>query len=140
MAESYLLVTAGARLVGLPVSQLEGVVEPGPVMPVPSAEPALRGVGSVRGGTLPVVSLRTLLGEPRSGDAPADVMVIVAAGGVRLGLEVDAADIVLRGEPMPAAGDGSTPWARTVMRHEGALVPLLDLGVLGARLTETGRA
>ena len=139
MAESYLLVTAGARLVGLPVSQLEGVVEPGPVMPVPSAEPALRGVGSVRGGTLPVVSLRALLGEPGTGDAPADVMVIVAAGGVRMGLEVDAADIVLRGEPMPAAGD-ATPWARNVMRHEGALVPLLDLGALGARLTEPGRA
>jgi len=26
------------------------------------------------------------------------------------------------------------------MRHEGTLVPLLDLGALGARMTETGRA
>ena len=140
MAEAYLLVTAGRRLVGLPVSQLEGVAEPGAVMPVPTSEPALRGVGAVRGTTLPIVCLRTLLGEPGAVGAPAEVMVIVAAGGVRLGLEVDAADIVLRGEPMPAPGDGSMPWARAVMRHEGALVPLLDLGALGARMTETGRA
>jgi chemotaxis signal transduction protein len=139
MAEAYLLVTAGERLVGLPVSQLEGVAEPGSVMPVPTTEPALRGVGAVRGSTLPIVSLRALLGESAAG-APAEVMVIVAAGGVRLGLEVDAADIVLRGEPMPTPGDASMPWARAVMRHEGALVPLLDLGALGARMTETGRA
>ena len=140
MAEAYLLVTARGHLVGLPVSQLEGVAEPGPVTPVPSAEPALRGVGAVRGGTLPIVSLGALLEGSGADATPAQVMVIVAAGGVRLGLEVDAADIVLRGEAMPAPRDGSMPWARSVMRHEGALVPLLDLGALGARMTETGRA
>ncbi len=140
MAEAYLLVMAGGRTVGLPVAQLEGVAEPGPVTPVPTAEPALRGIGAVRGGTLPIVSLRALLDGSGLAGPPGEVMVIVAAGGVRLGLEVDAADIVLRGDPMPAAGGGPTPWARSVMRHEGALVPLLDLAALGARMTETGRA
>ena len=139
MAEAFLLVVAGGRRVALPVAQLEGVAEPGPVTPVPSAEPALRGIGTVRGGTLPIVNLDALLRGRAAGTAP-EAMVIVSAGGVRLGLEVDAADIVLRGEPMPAPGDGTLPWARAVIRHEGALVPLLDLGALGARMTETGRA
>lgn len=139
MAEAYLLVVAGGRMVALPVAQLEGVAEPGPVTPVPSAEPALRGVGAVRNGTLPIVNLDALLRGGSAGTPP-EAMVIVSAGGVRLGLEVDAADIVLHGEPLPAPGDGSLPWARAVIRHEGALVPLLDLGALGARMTDTGRA
>jgi chemotaxis signal transduction protein len=140
VAEAYLLVSAGGRQVGLPVVQLEGVADPGLVTAVPSGEPSLRGISTVRGVTLPVVSLRALLDGTGVGEAPAEVAVIVSVGGIRLCLEVDAVDIVFRGEPMPAVGEGSTPWARSVTRHEGKLVPLLDLGALGARLTETGRA
>lgn len=140
MAEAFLLVEAGGRLVGLPVAQLEAVTDPGPLLRVPSTEPAMRGVGTLRGGTLPVVDLRALLEGSVPGAARGELAVIVLAGGVRLGLEVDSADVVFRGDPLPVPGDATMPWARAVMRHEGALVPLLDLGALGARLSETGQA
>ena len=140
MAEAYLLVAAGGRQVGLPVAQLEAVTDTVAFVPVPSTEPALRGVGTLRGGTLPIVDLQALLAGSSPGAVRGELAVIVLAGGVRLCLEVDAADVVLGGEPMPVPRDASMPWARAVMRHEGVLVPLLDLGALGARLTETGQA
>lgn len=129
---------------GLPVAQLEAVTHLGEVMAVPSTEPALRGVALLRGVTMPVVELAALLAERDGHEAtpsvPGAVAVIVAVAGARLCIEVDEADTVVRAEPMPVPADASMPWARAVIRHEGLLVPLLDLGALAARLTETGRA
>ena len=86
------------------------------------------------------MDLQALLAGSAAGPVRGELAVIVRAGGVRLCLEVDAADVVLRGDPMPVPRDAAMPWARAVMRYEGVLVPLLDLGALGARLTETGQA
>lgn len=139
MAEPVLVVRAGGRWVGLPIAQLEAVIEPGELLAVPSAEPAVTGVATLRGTTLPVVSLAALL-DDGAAVARGEVGIIISAAGIRLCLEVDEADVVLRGEPLPMPRDGAMPWAHSVIRHDGALLPLLDLGALAARLTETGRA
>lgn len=135
---AFLLVRAGGRLVGLPVEHVVAVAEAGPAHPVPSFQPALRGVANVRGEMMPVLHLGSLLaGEP----CPAEigqVAIVIAVGGIRLCLEVEEADVIVRDVALPLPPSSSLPWARAVVRRPEGLVPLLDLGALGARLAETG--
>ncbi|HEU5048714.1 MAG TPA: chemotaxis protein CheW [Gemmatimonadales bacterium] len=138
MSEAFLLVAAGGRRVGLPVTQLEAVMDSTGVLRVPAAEPALAGVAAVRGATLPVMNLSALLGV--AGEGPAEVFVLVEVGGARLCLAVEGAETLLRGEPMPLPPDSTLSWARAVLRDGDALVPLLDLEALAERLADTGRA
>ena len=140
MSDAFLVVTAAGRSVGLPVGQLEAVTDPGNVAPVPTTEPALRGVATVRGMLLPVVSLAALLEPDAPNLEPTGAAVVVEAGGRRICLEVDAADIVVRGEPRALPSEDAVPWSRAVLEHEGDWIPLLDLDVLGARLSERGKA
>ena len=138
MSEAFLLVSAGGTRVALGVAQLEAVTEGGDVVPVPVAEPAMAGVTTVRGETVPVISLARLLGV--SAEAPADAFVLVCAGGVRLCIAVESAETLARGDVMPLPPDGAMPWARAVLRDGDSLVPLLDLEALAERLAATGRA
>jgi len=138
VSESFLLVRSGTRRVGLAVAQLVAVAESGATSAVPASEPALAGVGTIRGETLPVIRLGALLsGDP---GPRGDVAVLVRVSGVGICIEVDEAVTVVRAVAMPLPEDSSTAWARGVIRHEGAYVPILDIGALGARLFETGRA
>ena len=59
--EGWLLVRAAGRRVGLALSQVIEVVDLGPVYPVPSTEPAVRGVTASRGRLVPLVHLGALL-------------------------------------------------------------------------------
>ena len=139
MSDAFLLVTAGRARVGLPVAQLEAVTDAGDIVSIPAAEPAMIGVTTVRGATLPVISLARLLG---GGESPAatDTFVLVNAGGMRICLAVDDAETLSRGVPMPLPPDGAMPWARAVLRDGNGFVPLLDLEALAERLAATGRA
>ena len=123
---------------GLAVAQLVAVAESGETVAVPTSEPALAGVGTIRGETLPVIRLGALLGGnvARRGE----VAVLVRVDGVGICIEVEDAETVVEAVVMPLPEDAATAWARGVIRHEGGYVPILDLGALGARLFETGRA
>lgn len=138
MSETFLLVAAAGTRVALSVSQLEAVTAAGDVVPVPVAEPAMAGVTTVRGETLPVISLARLLGANESQEAAA--FVLVRAGGIRLCIAVEEAETLSRGVVMPLPPDGAMPWARAVLRDGAAFVPLLDLEALAERLAATGRA
>ncbi len=138
MSESFLLVSAGGLRVALGVAQLEAVAEAREVVPVPVAEPAMSGVTTLRGETVPVIALDRLLGVLAGRDA--DVFVLVRAGGVRLCIAVEEAETLARGDVMPLPSDGAMPWARAVLRDGDSLVPLLDLEALAERLAATGRA
>jgi chemotaxis signal transduction protein len=138
MSDAFLLVTAGGCRVALPVAQLEAVTDAGEIAALPVAEPSMVGVTTVRGETLPVISLARLLGAvalPESG-----AFVLVNAGGARICLVVEQAETLSRGDVMPLPADGAMPWARAVLRDGEALVPLLDLEALAERLAATGRA
>lgn len=140
MTESFLLVRAGGRNFGLPVGVLEAVADAGSIAPVPARETSLVGVATFRGEMLPVLSLARLL-APAGAELPAVEMpmaVVLNANGQRLCLEVDHADLVIEGEPMTVPADRAVPWSRSVLRHDEKLVPLLDLSLLGARLSEEG--
>jgi len=135
-ASSYLLVRAGGRRVGLALAQVIEVLDPGVAHPVPSVEPAVRGVAQVRGRVLPVIHLGALLDGLPCPPHRGDTAVLVDVEGRRLCLEVDEAEIVSREFGLPVPPETAIPWAHAVARHPEGLVPLLDLTALGTRMSE----
>jgi chemotaxis signal transduction protein len=140
-AEGWLLVRAGGRKVGLSLEQVIEVLDLGPVYPVPSTEPAVRGVTRSRGRIVPLVHLASLLGQrtgaTAGGTAGGGVAVMVRLAGQHVCLEVDEADEVLRQPGLPVPPDVSLPLAVAVARLGDGIVPLLDLTAVGARISET---
>jgi chemotaxis signal transduction protein len=136
-AEGWLLVRAGGRRVGLALDQVVEVIDLGPIYPVPSTEPAVRGVTSCRGRIVPLVHLASLLDGDRRAESSGGTAVMVRLGELRLCLEVDDAEEVLHGPGLPIPQDLSMPFAVAVARHADGIVPLLDLSAVGTRLSET---
>jgi chemotaxis signal transduction protein len=136
-AEGWLLVRAGGRRVGLALNQVIEVVGLGPVYPVPSTEPAVRGVTSCRGRIVPLIHLASLLDGRRVADSAGGTAVMLQLGGRRVCLEVDDAEEVLREPGLPVPPDVSLPFAVAVARQADGIVPLLDLTAVGARISET---
>jgi chemotaxis signal transduction protein len=136
MAGGFLLVRAGARRVGLQLSQVIEVTQLGPVYPVPSVEPAVRGVVAVQGRMVPVVHLGALLEGSPCPVKTEDLAVVVMLDDRRLCLEIEEAEILVRQPALPVPPGETLPWAIGVAKHEDGLVPLLDLSALGSRLME----
>jgi chemotaxis signal transduction protein len=133
-AEGWLLVRAGERRVGLMLDQVVEVLDLGPVHPVPSLDPAVRGVTSSRGRIVPLVHLATLLGGTGGQGGTA---VLVSLDTRRVCVEVDDAEEVLREPGLPVPPDVSLPFAVAVARRPDGIVPLLDLTAVGTRIAET---
>jgi chemotaxis signal transduction protein len=119
--------------VGLSLAQVVEVLDLGPVHPVPSTDPAVRGVTTSRGRVVPLVHLATLLGATGGEGGTA---VLVRLDGRRICLEVDDAEDVLREPGLPVPSDVSLPFAVAVARRPDGLVPLLDLTAVGTRIAE----
>lgn len=136
-AGGWLLVRAGARRVGLALEQVIEVLDLGPVHPVPSTDPAVRGVTTSRGRVVPLVHLATLLGGAGGAGGEGGTAVLVLVEGRRLCLEVDEAEEVLRETGLRVPSEVSLPFAVAVARRPDGLVPLLDLTPLGDRIAET---
>lgn len=138
---AVLLARAGSRRVALPLEHLVEVIDPGPAVPVPAREPALRGLASLRGRLIPLVHLGALLDGGACPATVGDAAVVIAVRGRALGLEVEAVEEVTHGDvvPVPAGGE-ALPWALGVVRAPGGLVPILDVAAVGSRLLEGGSA
>jgi chemotaxis signal transduction protein len=132
----HLLVRAAGRLVGLPLTRVVEVLDPGPTFPVPAVEPAVRGVGLVRGRIVPIVHLGALLAGDSCPVERSDTAVLVDVDGRHLCFEVEAAETVLRATGLAVPVGVGLPWAAAVARTDEGLVPLLDLGQLGGRIME----
>jgi chemotaxis signal transduction protein len=135
--EGWLLVRAGGRRVGLALDQVVEVLDLGPVYPVPSTEPAVRGVTTSRGRIVPLVHLASLLEGRTESTSAGGTAVMVRLAGRRMCIEVDDAEEVLREPGLPVPPDVSLPFAVAVARQADGIVPLLDLTALGARISET---
>jgi chemotaxis signal transduction protein len=132
----FLLVRAGGRRVGLQLAQVLEVIQLGGVHRVPVMERAVRGVVAVRGRMVPLVHLGSLLEGVAYAVNPGNVGVLVTVDGRRVCLEIEEAEVIVREAPMPVPPGETLPWAVGVARHEGGLVPLLDLSALSSRLME----
>jgi chemotaxis signal transduction protein len=136
--QGYLLVRAGNRRIGLQLSQVVEVTQLGTVHPVPSLEPALRGVVALQGRMVPVVNLGALLEGSACPERTEALAVVVMLDDRRLCLEIEEAEILVRQPALPVPPGETLPWAIGVARHEDGLVPLIDLSALGSRLMEAG--
>ena len=132
----FLLVRVGNRRVGLQLSQVVEGTQLGPGHPVPSVEPAVRGVVAVQGRRVPVVHIGAWLeGSPCPAQTE-NLAVVVMLDDRRLCLEIDEAEIIVRQPALPVPPGETLPWAVGVTRYGDGLVPLLDLSALGSRLME----
>jgi purine-binding chemotaxis protein CheW len=132
----YLVVRAGGGQYGLPLADVREVLEVHEVVAVPGAHPAVRGVSPVHGRLIPRVDLGALLAgkAPQGGGAMAPTIVVVQGGERTVAFEVDEVDLAMQDDvlPLPATWEG--PGAASAARHGDALIPLLEVGVLLARL------
>lgn len=132
----FLLVRIGGRRVGLELAQVLEVTQVASVHPVPSREPAVRGVAHVHGRIVPVVHLGALLDTVACPARAGDLVVMVMVDGRRVCLEIDEAEVVVREPALPVPPGSVLPWAIGVARHPDGLVPLLDLTALSSRFME----
>lgn len=136
----FLLVRTGDRRVGLELAHVVEVVQLGPVHPVPSREPAVRGVTELHGRIVPVLHLGALLDAADCPTPAGGLVVVVSMGGRRVCLEIDDAELVVREPALPVPPGSTLPWAIGVAQHSSGLVPLLDLTALGSRFMEASSA
>lgn len=136
----FLLVRTGGRRVGLQLAHVIEVIHIGAVHPVPSREPAVRGVTPVHGRIIPVLHLGALLDLVECPATVGDLVVVVAIDGRRVALEIDDAEVIVHEPALPVPPGASFPWAIGVARHADGLVPLLDLTALSSRFMEASSA
>jgi purine-binding chemotaxis protein CheW len=132
-SRGFLLVRLGSRRLGLPVDRVIAVESLGAVHPVPAAEPACRGVTTMRGRILPVLSLAALIGAAEA-DA-GGTAILLQVGARNMVVEVDDAEAIIQGTPLPLPPGETLPWASGVVRLPEGLIPLVDLDAVGERLT-----
>jgi chemotaxis signal transduction protein len=140
MSGSWLLVRTGARRIGLALTDVIEVLDAGPVYPVPSQEPSVRGVTTARNGIVPLVHLGALLGGTACPERRGETTILIRVDGRHLCLEVDDAEEVLSAPGLPVPPGSTLPFAAAVARLPEGLVPLLDLTALVARISETTSA
>ncbi len=130
----YLLVRADGRQYGLPIEEVVEVVDRAASEPVPGGQRAVRGVVKVRGQMLPVVHLGALLNDRTPPDEETGTMVVTRFSDRRVAFEVDDADAVVRDLPIPVPHGSELPLASGLAHYHDALVPILDVELLGERL------
>ena len=131
----YLLVRANGKQYGLPIEEVVEVVDRAASEPVPGGQRAGRGVVKVRGQMLPVVHLGALLNDRTPPEEETGTMVVTRfSDNKRVAFEVDDADAVVRDVPIPVPPGTELPWASGLARYREALIPILDVKLLGDRL------
>ncbi|HEX7337074.1 MAG TPA: chemotaxis protein CheW [Gemmatimonadales bacterium] len=136
----FLLVRIGGRRVGLELAHVIEVTQVGAIHPVPTLEPAVRGVAALHGRLVPVIHLGAWLDGGGCPPIAGDLVAVVIVDGRRVCLEIDDAEAVLREPALPVPPGSTLPWAVGVARHPEGLVPLLDLAALGSHFREAASA
>ncbi|MEO8031067.1 MAG: chemotaxis protein CheW [Gemmatimonadota bacterium] len=134
----FLLATAGGRSVGIRLADVIEVADLGAVHQVPGTEPSLRGVTWARGTLMPVFHLGALLSGGPHPAHQSELALVAELNGSPICFEVDAVDVMTRGELLPVPSGETLPWASAVVRRDDGLVPILNLNALRDRLAEAG--
>ncbi len=142
----FLVVRAGRERYGLPLEAVREVVDAAPSGPVPAVLPAVRGVMPLRERFFTLVHLGALVAGGAPPAQPSDTVVIADVGAARVAFEVDdveavveeGATLVSEAAGTAAAAGANGPVVAGVWRVGGGgeLVSVLDLSVLGGRLSE----
>ncbi|MDQ3557099.1 MAG: chemotaxis protein CheW [Gemmatimonadota bacterium] len=124
----------GGERFALALDQVEEVLTPRRVHPLPDPHPPLAGIVPLRGEMLPVLDVAPLLGLPPRPHADGDV-IAVGWGAARVGVIVDGVPDALSipaGALRPPLAAGAAPpaWLLGVARIGDELVTLLDVQAL----------
>ena len=135
--------TAGRDIAIASSELVEAVDMPEQLMPMPEASALMAGMFLLRGRLIPVLDLQRLMAPAAGGGAgpsgvpaPAPVrrqVAVVAQGGKRLGIGVDAIAGVLRVAPSAVTGLGGTQgglFDRWVVQDDGRALPVLQVSAL----------
>jgi purine-binding chemotaxis protein CheW len=141
--QTVLLVRAGARLCGLPVSSVGETLRPLPLSSIAGAPPFVLGVAVVRGEPTPVVDLGAFVGG--SGGGPATRWVTVRAGAAHAALAVAevlgvAALDPRDGRSVPLLGDGCAGAIASLRARDPDLLVVLDAARVVADAASAARA
>jgi purine-binding chemotaxis protein CheW len=132
--KGFLLVRSNGRGYGLPLEDVIEVADDLKWTPMPETRPSVRGVVTVRGTMMPLVSLNALLREEPLAEETGRTAVVASRDGRTVALEVDDAEEVIRDSGLPVPPGRNMPWALGIAEKEDELVPIVDLRVLGWRL------
>lgn len=130
----YLRVRVGRSWYGLGVQQVLEVLDEFEIFPAPGVHPAVLGTMSIRRRMVPVVRLGSLITEGRVGEDQGEAAILARCRGSLIAFEVDDAEELVLDEPLPVPDAWQLPWAAGVVKHEGDLIPVIDLEILTERL------
>ena len=139
---TYVTFTVAGQLFGIPVLQVQDILVPGHIAPVPLAPPEVRGAINLRGRIVTVIDMRVRLGlsESQSGDGRGMGVTVENGRDLYTLLVDDVGDVIelpahLR-EPNPSTLDRLwLEFADGVFALEGRLMVVLDI----ARLLHIGQ-
>jgi purine-binding chemotaxis protein CheW len=129
-AEAFVTFTIAGQLFGVPVTQVQDILTPDAVAPVPGGPAEVRGLINLRGRIVTVIDMRTRLALPPADEDSTGMCVTVESGGEPYTLFVDSVGDVIKlsralREANPATLD-------TVWRDVADAVYRTDQGLLVA--------
>lgn len=80
----FVTFTVAGQLFGIPVMQVQDILVPGRIAPVPLAPPEVRGAINLRGRIVTVIDMHRRLGLPDGSGAPSDAMGVTVECGREL--------------------------------------------------------
>jgi purine-binding chemotaxis protein CheW len=93
--EAFVTFTVAGQLFGVPVTQVQDILTPDAVAPVPGGPPEVRGLINLRGRIVTVIDMRTRLQLP-PGNEKTGMCVTVESGGEPYTLFVDSIGDVIK--------------------------------------------
>jgi purine-binding chemotaxis protein CheW len=134
MSSMHVRVLAGGEHYAIPVAGVLEIAEHGEVSEVPGSPPEVLGVRNLRGQVIAVIDLAAGLDLQSSSDR--ERIVVVEDSGRLAGFAVDAVvDVGVLGE---ATEEVDSPYLRGALLVDGALVGVVDIAALFARVAPSG--
>lgn len=134
MEEQVVIFNLQDQVYGINIESVLEIIRMESVTSVPGTPDFIEGVINLRGKVIPVMDLSKRFNMPQSRVSSTTRVIIVEAGGVTVGMVVDAVSEVLRFpatsiEPPPSMFSGASIEAlRGIALVDGRLIILLDLG------------
>ncbi len=130
----YLLVRSNGSALGLLLEDVLEVVDTPHILAIPGSKAAVRGVTNHRDRMITVAHLSALLHDAIPPDEIGRTAVVVSCLGIPVAFEVDDAEEVVRGDPLPVPPGRRLPWASGIAQHGDEVVPVVDMNAAGGRL------
>lgn len=131
--EQYIVFRLAEEKLAIDIREINEIIKPEPITPVPNSKPYIQGVMNLRGKIIPVISLSRRLGMPETLLEARSRIVVVQYNHEAIGLIVDAVERVasLSVKPPPESRNlrGAQVMSGIGMSPEG-LISILNIGCL----------